>query len=140
RPAVLHMRCVRLGGHAGSDAEVAYRSHRSIEADLAHDPILATARALVGAGVLSREQVLALDSQIMQEVSSTAESYTGTRRLDTAMHGFLAAPPLPFRARRSRPHHRRPNRSMRCSTTPWPPAAARSCSGKMWPLKEASTG
>lgn len=84
RPAVLHMRCVRLGGHAGSDAEVAYRSHRSIEADLAHDPILATARALVGAGVLSGEQILELDSQIMREVGSTADSYIGTRRLDTA--------------------------------------------------------
>ncbi len=43
-PAVLHLRTVRFMGHAGSDAELAYRSRTEIMADHALDPLLATAR------------------------------------------------------------------------------------------------
>jgi 2-oxoisovalerate dehydrogenase E1 component len=52
RPAILHLRTVRYLGHAGSDAEAAYRSPAAIRADYERDPILATARAVVEAGVL----------------------------------------------------------------------------------------
>lgn len=38
RPAVLHLTTVRLMGHAGADAEMAYRSPVEIAADLARDP------------------------------------------------------------------------------------------------------
>ena len=51
RPAFLHLRTVRFGGHAGSDAEISYRRPRDIEADYARDPLLATAGVLVGGGV-----------------------------------------------------------------------------------------
>ena len=37
-------------GHAGSDVESAYRRPAEIAADLARDPLLATARLLVGSG------------------------------------------------------------------------------------------
>ena len=50
RPVFLHLHCVRFGAHAGSDAEVAYRTRSAIEADYAQDPLLATARALVDHG------------------------------------------------------------------------------------------
>ena len=50
RPAVLHLRTVRYGGHAGTDVESAYRSAASIRADQLRDPLLATARVLVEAG------------------------------------------------------------------------------------------
>ncbi|GII92276.1 thiamine pyrophosphate-dependent enzyme [Sinosporangium siamense] len=50
-PAYLHMRMVRLGGHAGSDVESGYRTRREIVADLELDPLLGTARLLVEAGV-----------------------------------------------------------------------------------------
>ena len=49
RPGVLHLRTVRLMGHAGSDAEIAYRSRAEIAADYERDPLLATARVLVDA-------------------------------------------------------------------------------------------
>src|SRR5262249_40968562 len=42
RPMVLHLETVRLMGHAGSDAEIAYRTTREIEADHARDPLIAT--------------------------------------------------------------------------------------------------
>ncbi|MGB3376007.1 MAG: thiamine pyrophosphate-dependent enzyme, partial [Microbacterium sp.] len=59
RPGILHIRTVRFLGHAGSDAEIAYRTPRQIEADYARDPILATARALVRSGALTGAQALA---------------------------------------------------------------------------------
>ena len=43
RPAVLHLKTVRFMGHAGSDAEIAYRTTREIEAEYALDPLVATA-------------------------------------------------------------------------------------------------
>src|SRR5687768_4927575 len=43
RPAVLHLRMVRLMGHAGADAEIAYRTSQEISADLDRDPLTRTA-------------------------------------------------------------------------------------------------
>ena len=51
RPAVLHLSMVRLMGHAGADAEVAYRTADEIAADLDRDPLVGTARLLVEAGL-----------------------------------------------------------------------------------------
>ncbi|WP_373293565.1 thiamine pyrophosphate-dependent enzyme [Micromonospora fulviviridis] len=59
RPAVLHLSTVRLMGHAGADAETAYRSPAEIAADEARDPLLATARRLVEAGYATGEELLA---------------------------------------------------------------------------------
>ncbi len=48
RPALLHLETVRFMGHAGSDAEVSYRSPSQIAADYARDPLLGTAQAAGG--------------------------------------------------------------------------------------------
>ena len=37
-PVLLHLACVRIGGHAGSDVESAYRSAADLAADLERDP------------------------------------------------------------------------------------------------------
>ena len=50
RPAFLHVRTVRFGGHAGTDVESSYRTPAEMRADLERDPIVATARRLVAAG------------------------------------------------------------------------------------------
>jgi 2-oxoisovalerate dehydrogenase E1 component len=50
RPAVLHLKTVRYLGHAGADAEMAYRTPQAISADYEKDPILGTASWLVAAG------------------------------------------------------------------------------------------
>jgi len=57
-PAFLHLRMVRLMGHAGSDYEPAYRRPDDIAADFDRDPVLCTAKALIDAGVLTPGQVL----------------------------------------------------------------------------------
>jgi 2-oxoisovalerate dehydrogenase E1 component len=58
RPAFLHLRMVRLMGHAGSDYEAAYRRPDEITADFDRDPVLCTAELLVNHGVLTPAEVL----------------------------------------------------------------------------------
>ncbi|XVX20456.1 thiamine pyrophosphate-dependent enzyme [Actinomycetota bacterium] len=58
RPALLHLKTVRFMGHAGTDAEVAYRSRTDIARDYERDPMLGTARLLVDTGLLTPEEVL----------------------------------------------------------------------------------
>ena len=57
RPAILHLRTVRYLGHAGADAEIAYRTPQAIRADYERDPILGTARWLVSAGRATGEEL-----------------------------------------------------------------------------------
>ncbi|MEM8870685.1 MAG: thiamine pyrophosphate-dependent enzyme [Pseudomonadota bacterium] len=58
KPVFLHLRTVRLHGHAGSDVEASYRDNRAIEADEANDPLLHSARLLIGSGACRPEDVL----------------------------------------------------------------------------------
>jgi 2-oxoisovalerate dehydrogenase E1 component len=58
QPAFLHLRVIRLMGHAGSDAESAYRGPREIAGDLDRDPLLATARLLAAHGVASPDEII----------------------------------------------------------------------------------
>jgi 2-oxoisovalerate dehydrogenase E1 component len=58
RPAFLHLRMVRLMGHAGSDFEPAYRTPAEISADYDRDPVLCTAKLLIGCGALTPGEVL----------------------------------------------------------------------------------
>ena len=55
-PAFLHLRVVRFLGHAGSDAEVSYRSQAEIAADYARDPLLGTARLIVSPACSARSR------------------------------------------------------------------------------------
>jgi 2-oxoisovalerate dehydrogenase E1 component len=56
-PVLLHLSCVRIGGHAGSDVESGYRGRAEIGSDLVSDPLAATMRALVATGTLTPEEV-----------------------------------------------------------------------------------
>ncbi|MDF5752329.1 thiamine pyrophosphate-dependent enzyme [Spongiactinospora sp. TRM90649] len=57
-PALLHLKTVRLMGHAGSDVESSYRTRREVEADLARDPLVAGARLLVESGLAAPDDLL----------------------------------------------------------------------------------
>ncbi len=59
QPAFLHLRTVRYLGHAGADAEIAYRTPSEIRADHARDPLLGTARLLVAAGGFDPAELVA---------------------------------------------------------------------------------
>jgi len=74
RPVLLHLRTVRLMGHAGADVESAYRSSSAVAEDLARDPLLTTARQLVTAGVLDADEALARWRSAGERVRRTRES------------------------------------------------------------------
>jgi 2-oxoisovalerate dehydrogenase E1 component len=83
RPVFLHLRTVRFGGHAGSDAEVSYRKPREIEADYTRDPLLATASCLRTAGV-SAADILTRYEAIRTEIDEQVEELADDRRLGSA--------------------------------------------------------
>jgi 2-oxoisovalerate dehydrogenase E1 component len=83
-PAFLHLPVVRLGGHAGSDVESAYRSAADIAADATRDPLVGTARLLVTAGVLTPAQVLDRYEESRAQVLAMAQRAAGAARLGTA--------------------------------------------------------
>jgi 2-oxoisovalerate dehydrogenase E1 component len=60
QPVFLHMRCVRLLGHAGSDIESQYLSQAEIEFTESHDPLLHTAGILYREGWMTQEAIISL--------------------------------------------------------------------------------
>ncbi|WP_291728980.1 alpha-ketoacid dehydrogenase subunit alpha/beta [Leisingera sp. F5] len=58
KPAFLHLRTVRLYGHAGADVPTTYLSKAEIEADEANDPLLHSVRLLAEAGALQPAEAL----------------------------------------------------------------------------------
>ncbi len=95
RPAFLHLRVVRLMGHAGSDAEPAYRGTQEIAHDQARDPLLATARLLVGRGVASPDEIIARYEAMRQRVLGTARDAIRRPPLRSAVE--ITAPLAPSR-------------------------------------------
>ncbi|MDO5502221.1 MAG: thiamine pyrophosphate-dependent enzyme [Actinomycetia bacterium] len=84
RPAVLHLRTVRLLGHAGSDAEIAYRTQREIDADHERDPVVATAALVLQRGLRTVTEVADQYAEVAEHVADTASSLLPVRRLSTA--------------------------------------------------------
>ncbi|WP_347350456.1 thiamine pyrophosphate-dependent enzyme [Intrasporangium sp.] len=81
RPAFLHLRTVRLMGHAGTDLESAYRPADQITADLDRDPLLGTARLLTASGVLRPAEILDRYEAKRAQVRTAAEQVAGLPRL-----------------------------------------------------------
>jgi 2-oxoisovalerate dehydrogenase E1 component len=95
RPAVLHLSTVRLMGHAGADAEVAYRSAEEINGDLARDPLVNTARLLVEAGLLAPDEVITRYDKIGWQVRKVAEEVLNEPKLSSVAE--IVAPLAPRR-------------------------------------------
>ncbi len=73
RPAFLHLRVVRLMGHAGSDAEATYRTPDQISAEIGRDPLVRVAKLLVSSGVATPGEVIARYEAKREEVVALAE-------------------------------------------------------------------
>ncbi len=82
-PASLHLRTVRLMGHAGSDVEMAYRAPADISADLERDPLVATALALIQCGVRTGSEVAAEYEAIRSHVMSVVDEVRHEAKLST---------------------------------------------------------
>ena len=83
RPVFLHLRTVRFGGHAGSDAEISYRKPRELEADYARDPLSATALRLCGTGTTT-DEILACYDAIRQQIDDEVERLAADAQLSSA--------------------------------------------------------
>lgn len=73
RPVFLHLKTVRLLGHAGSDVETSYHSKEQIEAAEALDPLLKTAISLIEHGIMSPEEILARYDQTQAQMRAAGE-------------------------------------------------------------------
>jgi 2-oxoisovalerate dehydrogenase E1 component len=92
-PAFLHLRTVRLLGHAGSDVEQTYRPLAEIEADEAADPVIATARLLVESGARTAAQVRWQYEDVRARVAALADE--AARRPRLASTAAVIAPLAP---------------------------------------------
>lgn len=120
-PAFLHLQVVRFMGHAGTDAEISYRSRAEIAADLARDPLLGSARLLVAAGVLTPEAVLAKYGAMSREVHAIAQEVVTHPKLASAVE--VMAPLSP----------RSPDRVATAAATAAPPDVRRDGFGERLP-------
>jgi len=74
QPVFLHLRTVRLMGHAGSDVEVGYRDKAEIERDADQDPLLHTVRRVIEAGGMNLDEIVALYESIGARVHRAMEA------------------------------------------------------------------
>jgi 2-oxoisovalerate dehydrogenase E1 component len=93
RPVFLHLSMVRFLGHAGSDAEAAYRSPTDLITDLVRDPLVATAGELVRAGLLTPGEAVARYVAIGGLVHGAAERAMASRPLAGAAEVMASLAP-----------------------------------------------
>lgn len=98
RPVFLHLKVVRLLGHAGSDVELTYRSQKEVERTEADDPLLHSARIVLESGLLSAEEILERYNDVRRRVDEAAERAVKTPKLTSAAE--IVAPLAPHSADR----------------------------------------
>ena len=84
KPAFLHLRTIRLYGHAGADVPTTYLSREEVEAEEAQDPLLHSVRLLDQAGVMTPDQALAVYLETCARVERVAGDAVKRPRLKTA--------------------------------------------------------
>ena len=84
KPVFLHLKCVRLFGHAGNDLQASYLSKAEIEATEVNDPLVRSAGLVTGLGVLTREEVLKLYDETGAACARIAEQAIQRPKLTTA--------------------------------------------------------
>lgn len=84
QPVFLHMRCVRLMGHAGSDIESQYKTMSDIEKTEAQDPLLHTAKLILDAGWMTQEEILIQYEKHRANILAKAQKAIKKPRLNTA--------------------------------------------------------
>ncbi|NTT84930.1 dehydrogenase E1 component subunit alpha/beta [Tabrizicola fusiformis] len=84
KPAFLHIRTIRLYGHAGADVPTTYLPREEVEAEEANDPLLHSVRLLDQAGVLPPDQALAIYNETNARVVRVADQAITRPRLKTA--------------------------------------------------------
>ena len=83
KPVFLHMQCVRLQGHAGTDVQTSYRTREEIAAIENRDPLLHTAATLIDNGILTGSDVLETYNGVEETLARMAEEAVRRPKLAT---------------------------------------------------------
>ncbi|HET7557710.1 MAG TPA: thiamine pyrophosphate-dependent enzyme [Rhodanobacteraceae bacterium] len=83
RPTFLHLRTMRVMGHAGTDFEIEWRSIEELVALEATDPLLRSAAIALESGLHSREALLEQYESIRKKCFAAAEEADRRPRLET---------------------------------------------------------
>ena len=104
QPVFLHMRTVRLMGHAGADVEASYSDLQAIEANEAQDPLLHSARILLERQIMGGDEMIARYEEMRARVERVASEALTKPKLVTVeavmstiepKNGQYSSPPLP---------------------------------------------
>ncbi|OFX05017.1 MAG: MFS transporter [Alphaproteobacteria bacterium RIFCSPHIGHO2_12_FULL_63_12] len=99
KPAFLHLRAIRLYGHAGADVPTTYMSREEVEAEEANDPLLHAVRLLDEVGVLDPAEALAIYEETFARVERIAAEAVTRPRLKTAAEVMASIVPPPRRCK-----------------------------------------
>lgn len=95
KPAFLHLKMVRLYGHAGSDMPESYMSREELEADEANDPLLNSVRLLRDAGALTPQAALSIYEETCARTNRIAREVVARPKLTdaaTVMESIIPPP------------------------------------------------
>lgn len=84
QPVFLHIKTVRLLGHAGNDFEWQYQDWQTIEANEANDPLLHMAKQLIDESIMSAAEILQLYESVRLIVVHAAEQASKEHPLQSA--------------------------------------------------------
>lgn len=110
-PCFLHLRTVRLMGHAGSDVELTYRTPEEVAEFEALDPLLRTARLLVEGGWIGAAEAATLYEDVRTRVAALGEEAIRRPKLETADE--VCAPLAPLHPDAIRAEATRPSEPLR---------------------------
>jgi len=72
-PVLLHAQCVRIGAHSNSDRHTLYRSDDEIAEAGTHDPLPKLRAALIDAGLMTEDELTAVEEANVAELAAAAE-------------------------------------------------------------------
>ncbi len=94
QPVFLHLRTIRMLGHAGSDIETEYHTLDEIAQVEAHDPLLYSAQTAIESGVITAGELLAMYEATRVRVRAVAEQ--AVRRPKLTSVAQIVAPLAPY--------------------------------------------
>lgn len=122
KPAFLHLKTIRLYGHAGADMPTTYLPREEVEAEEAHDPLLHMVRQLDQSGALPAAAALQIYTDTARRITRIAAEATTRPHLKTAAEVMAAIIP--------------PHRACKPSNGPTPDARASAFGGDLKAMDE----
>ena len=83
KPGFLHLKLVRLLGHAGSDVQQNYHSLEKIREDEAKDPLFQTAQLLVEGGWATPQQLIELYEELRVRTAALGQEAVSRPKIDS---------------------------------------------------------